>query len=211
MKPGKIVAFARSMVLPVGLSAALPSETDCILSSRDDDHGMVNHAPGCGIEKAGGSDDDNLCRGLCCCRKDARAKKGGCEKNKSALQDASGPVCRYSAERTLFEARKCRSRHCDRNQCTDLKIIFNNTEFPSSGKITPRFRHCQDNLHAICIQFELLFELRHCGTQPRVGLSRGGLLVRVGLISSTPETLRRGAAETRAPRTVSHRQRMWKR
>ena len=34
--------------------------------------------------------------------------------------------------------------------------ISNNTESTSSGKITPPLRHCQENLHAVCIQFELL-------------------------------------------------------
>ena len=34
MKPGKIVAFPRSMILVVGLTAALSSERDCILSAE---------------------------------------------------------------------------------------------------------------------------------------------------------------------------------
>src|SRR5579864_9009780 len=150
------------------------------LVSRDDDHGMVNHAAGGGIEKAGGSNDDNLCWALRCCRKAARTKKGRCENNKSALQDASGRACRYSAERTLFETRECRSRHCDRNQCTDLKTISNNTEFPSLEKITPRLQHCQDNLHAICIQSELLVRATTLHNPTKSWVSHGGLLVRVG-------------------------------
>jgi len=173
---------------------------------------MVDHAARCGIEKAPGADYDNLCRGLCCCRKAGRVKDGGCDKNQSALQDASGRICGCSTERTLSDARKCRSRHCDRNPRANLKTISNNPESTSPGKITPCLEYCQDILHAICIQSRAV-----ASSTSVTNSTKGWACLRrtfgapVELISNTPETLPEGAAETRAPRTVSHRRRMWKR
>src|SRR5579864_8202649 len=124
------------------------------LVCRNNDHGMVDHAAGCRIEKAPGADYDNLRRGLCCCRKAGRVKDGGYDKNQSALQDASGRICGCSTERTPSDARKYRSRHCDRNQRTDLKTISNSTESTSSGKITP----CLDTVKTFCMLFVYNFE-----------------------------------------------------